>query len=70
MSTRFDGIARAFGIAAGAGGVWVGSNTASTVIDPRTNKVVARIPVRYEPRTIAAAANPVWVSIGTPGFDG
>jgi YVTN family beta-propeller protein len=59
-----------FGIAAGEGGVWVGSNTFSTVtrIDPDTRRVVAEIPVgtsRALPSglySVAAGAGAVWAA--------
>jgi hypothetical protein len=57
----------------GAGFVWALNRIASEVvrIDPRTNDVVARIPLGpgVEPRTLHVAGDAVWLSVGTPGFD-
>jgi hypothetical protein len=41
-------------------------------IDPRTNRVAARIelPPGAEPRTLAIDGDAVWLSVGTPGYDG
>jgi DNA-binding beta-propeller fold protein YncE len=63
-----------FDVAAGAGAVWAANRADRNVvrIDPRTNKVVARIdlPAGTEPRTINVDGDAVWVTVGTPGYDG
>ena len=57
-----------YNIAAGAGGVWAADIYGDVVrIDPRTNKVVARIRLGVEPRVIAIAGDDVWVSVAAPG---
>ena len=63
-----------FGVATGAGSVWALNRGDHDVvrIDPRTNRVVARIALGpdVEPRSLAAAGDDVWLSLGTPGYDG
>jgi DNA-binding SARP family transcriptional activator/streptogramin lyase len=74
ISVTKDGLSPSglFDVAVGAGAVWAANRGERSIvrIDPRTNKVVARIRTRYEPRAIAAAGDAVWVSVGTPGYDG
>jgi DNA-binding beta-propeller fold protein YncE len=63
-----------FAVATGAGSVWALNREDRDVvrIDPRTNHVVARIalPPNVEPRSLHVARDAVWLSVGTPGFDG
>ena len=63
-----------FGVATGARSVWALNRSTREVvrIDPRTNEVVARIPLGpgVEPRTLHVAGDAVWLSVGTPGLDG
>jgi YVTN family beta-propeller protein len=55
-----------FGIAFGAGAIWVANRTDFTVsrIDPRSNRVVATIRIGNRPQGIAAGGDAVWVSVG------
>jgi streptogramin lyase len=70
-SPRLSGL---FDVAVGAGAIWAVDRGDHTVvrIDPRTNEVVARIhlPDETEPRSISIDGNAIWVSVGTPGYDG
>ena len=63
-----------FDVAVGAGAVWAvdRGDHAIVRIDPRTNEVVARIhlPEETEPRGISINGDAIWVSVGTPGYDG
>ena len=63
-----------FDVAVGAGAVWVVDRGGQTVvrIDPLTNKVATRIqlPEDTEPRSISINGDAIWVSVGTPGYDG
>ena len=63
-----------FDVATGAGAVWAANRADRDVvrIDPRTNKVVARIPfpTGTEPRSINVTGDAVWVTVGTPGYNG
>ena len=51
-------------LAAGNGAVWVALLTDNVVVrvDPRTNRVIARIPVGRQPQVIAVSPGAVWVS--------
>jgi YVTN family beta-propeller protein len=55
-----------FAIAVGRDAVWVTNRGDGTVmrIDPRTNKVVKTIRLRYKPQGIAAGAGAIWVAVG------
>jgi streptogramin lyase len=63
-----------FDVATGAGAVWAANRADRDVvrIDPLTNKVVARIPfpAGTEPRSINVTGDAVWVTVGTPGYQG
>jgi len=63
-----------FDIAVGAGAVWALNRGEHAVyrIDPSSNRVSARIqlPPGAEPRSLAIDGNAVWLSVGTPGYDG
>lgn len=54
-----------FGLAVGAGGVWVPNRYAFDLvrIDPRTNKVSARIELPYSPSSVAVTGDAVWVAV-------
>jgi YVTN family beta-propeller protein len=54
-----------FGLAVGAGSVWVTDYCGGTVvrIDPATNEVVARIETGHIPRWLAVGAGHVWVGV-------
>jgi streptogramin lyase len=56
----------AFGVAVGGGPVWVADycHRAIARIDPKRNKVVARIETRSFPRWLAFGAGRVWVGVG------
>jgi DNA-binding beta-propeller fold protein YncE len=53
-------------VAAGEGGIWVANRETQTVtrIDPRSDRVVATIPIHNPPLAIAAGAGRVWVAVG------
>jgi YVTN family beta-propeller protein len=55
-----------FGIAFGAGAIWVANRTDFTVsrIDPRSNRVTGTIRIGNRPQGIAAGNGAVWVSVG------
>jgi DNA-binding beta-propeller fold protein YncE len=57
--------ARAAGIAAGAGAVWVALSDAGAVarIDPRTKRVTATIAVGHRAQGVAVAGGMVWVTV-------
>ena len=52
-------------LAVGEGAVWVTTNFALLRIDPARNAVVARIPLPFDPRDVAAGAGGVWIANGT-----
>jgi YVTN family beta-propeller protein len=58
-------VAGPYGVAYGAGSIWVGSASRSSVtrIDPVRKRVLARIDVGSQPIGIAAAADTVWVAV-------
>jgi DNA-binding beta-propeller fold protein YncE len=60
----------AYGMAAGAGALWVVGSDEVTRIDPTTNSVTARIPIRATgsgPAAVAVGAGAVWVPVAVPG---
>jgi streptogramin lyase len=60
---RVDAGCRLRGVAAGAGGVWVSTDTGSVVrVDPASNQVVATIPVGTRAGALAVTTSDVWVS--------
>jgi streptogramin lyase len=63
-----------YDVAAGAGSVWVVNPGERAIyrIDPRSNHVAARLqlPPGAEPRGFAIDGDAVWLSVGTPGYDG
>src|SRR5262245_32201772 len=63
-----------YDVAVGAGSVWVVNRGERAVyrIDPQTNGVAARIqlPLSAEPRSVPIDGDHVWLSVGTPGYEG
>jgi DNA-binding beta-propeller fold protein YncE len=60
----------AYGIAAGAGALWVAGSDDVTRIDPASNSAVATIPVGATgsgPAAVAFGAGAVWVPVAVPG---
>jgi hypothetical protein len=60
----------AYGMAAGAGALWVVGSDQITRIDPASNSVTARIPIRATgsgPAAVAVGAGAVWVPVAVPG---
>ena len=47
-------------------------NHPAAAVDPLPEKVVARIPLPpgTEPRSVDVNQDAVWLSVGTPGYDG
>ncbi len=68
------GVSDVFDVAVGAGSVWVVNRGERAIyrIDPSTNRVSARIqlPPGAEPRAINVNGTAVWLSVGTPGYNG
>ena len=60
-----------FGVAAGAGSVWVANNCDGTVskIDPATDEVVETIETGYFPRLLDVGHGHVWVGVGGAPFE-
>ena len=59
-----------YGMAAGAGALWVAGSDHVTRIDPASNSVVARIPVGATgsgPADVAFGGGAVWVPVAAPG---
>jgi DNA-binding beta-propeller fold protein YncE len=60
----------AYDMAAGAGALWVVGSDEITRIDPATNSVTARIPIRATgsgPAAVTVGAGAVWVPVAVPG---
>jgi YVTN family beta-propeller protein len=59
-----------YGMAAGAGGLWVAGSDEVTRIDPATDTVAAKIPVGATgsgPAAVAVGAGAVWAPVAVPG---
>ena len=60
-----------FSVATGGGAVWATNPDLLEVvrIDPRTNRMTARIEFRGSPRGIAAVGDQIWVSVSEAGAE-